>query len=219
MTKVFRFLCLTVVLFGVGLLLGCEQGPKTEVQVEKMAALKPNLPSVPTLPPAPHPTQYSDQSYSVYGLRRQIRNTIGSEVSVTGFIAKVYQPPPCPEGQTRCPVASAPHMWLADSPDEPDKAKTLLVAGYAENQGQIDEAVEMAFKGQEPELPPESTGLLPIPVDFFKGAKIRVKGRFAYISSVGFQSSEGVLEYNGHTVLEAAAEAPPPLPQKTVAAQ
>jgi hypothetical protein len=207
MNRLSRILC------ALGLLLpiqGCEKAGEAKVQVEKLPEVKPSLPSVPTLPPPPHPTQYSDQSYTVYGLRRQLRKTIDTDVSVTGYIAKVFVPPECPPKQ-QCPLPPAPHMWLSDVQGETDETKLLLVAGYAENQAAIDDAIKAAKKGKKPteeELKEQQDmGILPIPTDFIAGAKVKVTGRFSYISGSGFQSSEGVLTYGGHQTLEPAREA------------
>lgn len=189
------------------MLIGCEAAAEAKVNVEKLPDVKPSLPAVPTLPPPPHPTQYSDQSYSVYGLRRQLRKTIDQDVTVTGYIAKVYVPPECPPKQ-KCPLPPAPHMWLADTPGEQDESKLLIVAGYAENQAAIDEAIKNEKRGKPQDLAElEEMGITPIPTDFGQGAKVKVTGRFAFISGSGFQSSEGVLGYHKHETLEPAPEA------------
>jgi hypothetical protein len=205
---------------------GCEQtaaaqAAAAKVTVEKLPDVKPTLPPVPTLPPPPFPIQYSDQSYSVYGLRRAIRKTINNEVTVTGYIAKVFIPPVCPpEGtpakeakEMKCPLPPAPHIWVADTKQEQDNAKMVLVGGYAENQKAIDEAILEAMKPKKKAAPPEDTGLIPVPTDLNLGAKIKLKGRFTYMSGAGFQSSEGVVDYLGHEVLE-PGEAPPPPTKK-----
>jgi hypothetical protein len=179
---------------------GCGQTAEAKIPVEKLAEVKPSLPSVPTLPPPPFPVQYGDQSYSVYGLRRAMRRTINTEVQVTAYIAKVFFPPECP-AKTKCPLPPAPHVWLADSKAETDTAKMVIVAGYAENQKAVEEAIAALAKGK-PLAPPEETGILPVPGDFFQGAKIKLKGRFSFMSGAGFQSSEGVLDYGGHETLE-----------------
>jgi hypothetical protein len=197
-------------LLGLGLVQGCDTPGEAKVAVEKLPAVTPSLPAVPTLPPPPYPTQYSDQSYSVYGLRRAMRKTIDTDVQVTGYIAKVYVPPECPP-KTKCPLPPAPHIWLADTANEADDAKTLIIAGYAENQTAIDDAIKEAKKGKKKDAKAEAEkgemGLLPVPTDFFQGAKIKVKGRFAFVSGSGFQSSEGVLQYAGHETLEPAPQA------------
>jgi len=185
-------------------LAACEQTAAAKVPVEKLPELTPSLPSVPTIPPAPYPTQFGDQSYSVYGLRRQLRRTINTDVNVTGFIQNIFVPPVCEKGE-KCPLPPAPHFWLADSMTEADKNKMLLVAGYDENQLAIDEAIKDAARGKGPSAEEVESGLLPIPVDFAVGNKAKMKGRFAYISGSGFQSSEGVLGYAGHETLQAVA--------------
>lgn len=194
--------CSLVLALGAPVVLGgCEQTAQAKIQVEKLPEVKPSLPSVPTLPPAPFPVQYPDQSYSVYGLRRALRRTINTEVNVTAYIAKVFVPPECPPKE-KCPLPPAPHIWLADTKGEQDPAKQVIVAGYAENQKAIEEAIKDAKKGKKKDPEAEEAGLIPIPTDFLDGAKIKLKGRFSFMSGAGFQSSEGVLDYGGHETLE-----------------
>jgi len=198
-------------LLGTSQIQGCDNVAAAKVQVEKLPDVTPSLPQVPTLPPPPYPTQHPDQSYSVYGLRRAMRRTIDTDVSVTGYIAKVFVPPECPKGKAKCPLPPAPHIWVADSATEADPSKLLIVAGYAENQAAIDDAVKDAKRGKKKSAAAQKemaeTGLLPVPVDFDEGAKIKVKGRFSFVSGSGFQSSEGVLDYGGHETLEPAPQA------------
>src|SRR5262245_3338843 len=120
MNRLTPILCVLAVL-GT-LVLGCDKAAEAKVQVEKLPDIKPSLPPVPTLPPPPFPTQYGDQSYSVYGVRRMLRKTIDTDVVVTGYIAKVYVPPECPPKQ-KCPLPPAPHIWLADTQGEQDDSK------------------------------------------------------------------------------------------------
>ncbi|MAT27885.1 MAG: hypothetical protein CMN29_23495 [Sandaracinus sp.] len=192
----------------VAALVGCgEEG--TDLQVERLPEVEPNLPPVPTLPPPPHPTQYDDSSYSIYGARARLQNTLDSELSVTGYIVDIYQPPECDPREPDCRVA-APHMWIADTriPEGEVRDKRdvqMMVVGYAENQEQIDEAVELAERGRYEPPDPES-GLLPIPTDFHVGNKVKVTGQFMRVSSSGFNNSEGLLEYRGHETIENVAE-------------
>lgn len=182
---------------------GCGSEGEAQVTVERLPDVQPSLPEVPTLPPPPHPVQHPDNSYSVYGLRKRIRNTIDSDVEVTGYIAQIYVPPECPQGE-QCPLPAAPHFWIADTREEADASKRVLVAGYAENQAMIDEAVEQARRGRYEPPPPES-GLTPIPTDLAAGNKIKLQGRFTRMSGSGFNVSEGMIEYRGHTTLEAVS--------------
>lgn len=205
------YLGCALALLGTSQIQGCDNVANAKVQVEKLPEVTPNLPQVPTLPPPPYPTQHADQSYSVYGLRRAMRRTIDTDVSVTGYIAKVFVPPECPKGKAKCPLPPAPHIWLGDSATEVDPSKLLIVAGYAENQAAIDDAIKDAKRGKKKSASAAQDmaqlGLLPVPVDFETGAKIKVKGRFSFVSGSGFQSSEGVLEYGGHETLTPAPEA------------
>jgi hypothetical protein len=212
MSKSFLVSLSAIIFLGALGLLGCEQAQEAKVNVEKLSDFTPNLPSVPTIPTPPHPTQYPDGSYSVYGVRKMIRNTINTALSITGYVAKVYEPPPCPEDK-RCPTPAAPHLWLADAADEQEETKLLLIAGYAENQTQLDEAVEAAMKGQPLEVA-EGSDAPPIPVDLFKGAKVKFQGTFGYSTGGfgaamrGFQHSDGVLAYSTHTIIQESPIAP-----------
>lgn len=196
------------ILVGV-LCVGCGSEPASDLKVERLPEVHPNLPAVPTLPPPPYPVQLPDQSYTVYGLRKRLRNTIDTDVTVTAYIVDAYVPPVCPEGRT-CPTPAAPHLWLADARDDHEERNRLTLVGYAENQAQLDEAVEAARRGH-PILPqhPEA-GELQIPFDFFPGAKIKVTGHFGYMSSTGFSEASGVLEYRSHTTIEPSPTPPEP---------
>ena len=80
----------------------------------------------------------------------------------------------------------------------------LLLAGYAENQDELAQAQRRFRTGRRPDTSPG--GVPVVPGDFFKGAKIKAFGEFAYISGSGFQSSEGVLDYTGYEMLEPAPD-------------
>lgn len=201
-----RFLLGCVLTLGMAPITACGGQPAADLTIERLEPPNPNLPSVPTLPPPPHPVQYSDNSYSVYGLRRRETVTMDTDVAVTGYISRIYQAPECPRGHT-CPTPAAPHFWIADTRDESDNQKQLMIVGYAENQIAIDEAVELARRGRY-EPPPAETGMLPIPTDLAVGNKVKINGRFARISGSGFNVSSGLIEYRGYETLE-AVEAPP----------
>lgn len=181
----------------------CEQ-PASDIQVEKLPDVKASLPPVPQLPPPPHPLKWDDGTYSVYGVRKSATTSMDTDVEVTGYLVDIYQAPECPKDAV-CKPASAPHAWIADVAGEQDKAKWIAVVGYAENQKAIDEAVAQAKRGAYKPPPPE-TGLLPIPVDFAVGNKIKVQARFTRVSGSGFNISNGLLEYRSHTTLAAAAQ-------------
>lgn len=187
----------------LGLLSACGEQAASDLTIERLPDVNPSLPSVPDLPPPPYDTQYADGSYSVYGVRRRGATTMNTDVAVTGYIHEIYIPPECPEDRT-CDPPAAPHLWISDSREPGEDEERLMLAGYAENQAQIDEAVELADRGRYEPPDPES-GMLPIPTDFAVGAKVRVQGRFTRVSGAGFNVSNGMLDYRGHELLE-----PPP---------
>jgi hypothetical protein len=194
---------LALALFG-----GCEGAGASNVEVEKLPDIKPNLPSVPKLPPPPHPIQYGDSSYSLFGLRKRIKNTMDTEIQLTGYVVETYTPPECPKDKV-CPPARAPHVFIADTKDETDPQKRIRLVGYAENQKAIDEAIADAKRGKT-KPPPEESGLLPIPTDLFPGAKIKVKAQYTRVSGSGFADADGLLDYRGHETQEPPAEIPDP---------
>jgi hypothetical protein len=187
---------------GLSLVAACGPQAAEDLTITPLADVEPNLPSVPTLVPPPHPVQYPDSSYSIYGVRHRRANTTNTEVDITGWIVDVYVPPECEE-EDDCPPATAPHMWIADTAGETESGNRLTVVGYAENQLQLDEAIEAMESGNPIEIDPE-LGILPVPTDFNIGAKVKIHGRFARISGSGFNISTGLLEYRSHETLEPA---------------
>jgi hypothetical protein len=185
----------------------CDTQQASAVEVEKLPDIKPSLPAVPTLPPPPHPVQYPDNSYSLFGLRKRVKNTMDTEVELTGYVVETYVPPECPKDKV-CPQARAPHVYIADTKAETDVNKRILLVGYAENQKAIDEAIADAKRGKKQEVVPD--GPLPIPTDLFPGAKVRVKAQFTRVSGSGFAQSDGLLDYRAHVTTEPPAEIPEP---------
>ncbi len=183
---------------------GPSGGGGGNVTVERLPDVQPNLPAVPTIPPPPHPVQYPDSTYSVYGLRRRAAQTMDTDVQVTGYIVQIFEPPECPAGQ-QCPRPPAPHIWVADTRDEADQSKRLQIVGYAENHQQVEDAIAGRNRPSQEEI---EGGMIPVPTDFAVGAKIKLNGRFTHVSGFGFNSSNGLLEYRTHEILEPAPGAP-----------
>ena len=195
-----------LLILGIGVL-GCDTAkPAADITVERLPDVNPNLPAVPTLPPPPYPIQNPDQSYSVYGVRKRMHQTMDTDVTITAYIVSMYVPPVCPEDRV-CPPARIPHIFLADAKDEADPYKRLTVVGYAENQIEIDEAIE-GLRRNRPVLREEGDDRAPVPGDFLVGAKIKVRGRFTRVTGTGFSQSDGVLEYTGHETLEPGVPVP-----------
>jgi hypothetical protein len=172
----------------------CGEGGSAEV--EPLPELTPALPEVPTLPPPPHPVTYPDGSYSVYGLRRRASVTLGTPVSVTGYIVGIYAPPEC-EGN--CPRPSAPHLFIADAAGEQDPAKHLLVAGYAASHDELADFIRRGSRRTD-----ENGAALPA-IDFTVGNKVKISGNFTN-SAGGFNYAAGLIEYTTHETQQAAAQ-------------
>ena len=190
----------------LGVSLGaCKGGAAADLQIEKLPEITPNLPAVPNLPPPPHPITYPDSSYSVYGARKRVNDTIGNEIEITAYVVDIYRAPECEKGKKgkECPLGKAPHAYLADTPNEEDPKKRVMLTNYAENQEAFDEAVAQHQKGKY-EPPPVETGLPAIPVDLALGNKVKVKGRFNRVSGNGFSNSRGLLDYVSHVTVSAA---------------
>lgn len=183
-------------------LVGCGEQAASDLTIERLPDVNPSLPDVPQIPPPPFEVQYSDGCFSVYGVRRRGGTTMDTDVCVTGYIVQIYQPPECPAGRT-CDPPAAPHLWVADTRDAGQDDDRIMLSGYAENQQQIDEAVEQARRGRYVPPDPES-GILPVPTDLAVGAKIKMQGRFTRMSAMGFNVSNGLLDYRGHEIVEPA---------------
>ena len=190
---------LGLIFAGVLLSAGCEQVTSaSEPEAEQLPEIVPNLPEVPTLPPPPFPTTYEDESYSVYGLRSRVMKVLDSDLSVTGYIVDIYEPPACKKKKKdECPKVAMPHMFVADTPDQNDRAEQLIVVGYADNQEQL----ARARRGRKTTT---ISGGVVVPRDLAVGNKVRVKGNFTLISSGGFNTSNGLIEYASHETLAKA---------------
>lgn len=191
---------LGLIFVGALLSAGCEQVTSaSEPEAEQLPEIVPNLPEVPTLPPAPFPTTYDDDSYSVYGVRSRLTKLLDSDLAVTGYVVDIYEPPVCKKKKVEeCPKVAMPHMFIADTADQTDRSEQLIVVGYADNQEQL----VRARRGRKTTT---ISGGVVVPRDLAVGNKVRVKGRFTLISSGGFNTSNGLLEYVSHDTLEKAA--------------
>lgn len=170
-------------------------------KVEKLAQVRPNLPEVPQLPPPEFDITYPDKSYSVYGLRKRVRQTMDRAVELTATVVEVYEPPRC-ERREACGKAKMPHITVADKAGERDIAKRLLVVGYAEHHDDVIAALQRGKAQRGANASPEKEG---IAGDFHVGDRIWIKGTFSRLSSLGFNSSEGLLQYTSHRLLPPAA--------------
>jgi hypothetical protein len=205
---------------GLALGVGCSGESKLDVVIEEGAsAPRVQLPSVPTLPPSPYPVTYAPGIYSVYGARHQAARNWNKEIRVRGYIAKVYTPivpgsrPPrvCTE-RDHC-NEEKPHIFIADTPNEQDPERLMMVTGYASFQSDIDAARLAARRGGanpaagNPAL--AAAGLTrPVPVDFYEGAQITVTGILKRRADNGHADSNGLLDYRSHETNQPSPQAP-----------
>ena len=98
-----------------------------------------------------------------------------------------------------CPKVAQPHMFIADTADQADRAEQLIVVGYADNQEQL----ARARRGRKTTT---ISGGVVVPRDLKVGNKVRVKGHFTLMSSGGFNTSNGLVEYASHETLAKASK-------------
>jgi hypothetical protein len=176
---VFLLLCSLAVL-------GCPSGDGgatiggDEPEQVQLPQIKVNLPAPPSFQKDHAPERYTDSSYSVYGLRKDIKNLLGKKVKVKGFLIEVYECPPAPKGSTDKPC-DKPHLFLGDRSNSP-KEEALIITDYPKQ----DEKSK-SKKKQE----------------YTVGAQYIFGGTFSRSSGTGFSHSEGLLIYSeGNKVSE-----------------
>ena len=101
---------------GVAALGGCEGGPASDITIEPLPEVRPSLPPVPQIPPPPHPVTYGDGSYSVYGLRARLNNTIDQSHAVTGYVIEIYEPPRMPGRRSLSHAFGSPLLLVPTPP-------------------------------------------------------------------------------------------------------
>jgi len=148
------------------------------------------LPAAPTYPTASAPEKHPDGAYSVRGLRvdrdaRIDEGEAGTEITVRGYVAKIYVPPTCPAGDV-CPPAKQPHLWITDQPDERGLKRALMVVNYRFS---IPEWDAERWRG-EPDVVLE------------QGKRYTFKGRFKRFSDTGFAHQDGLLEFVAYRPLD-----------------
>lgn len=127
------------------------------------------------LPPSPSfkkehaPEIYADASYSIYGLRKNMKTLLNKEIRVRGFLTEVYACPPCPRG-ARCQKCRKPHFYIADRANW-SKEQALLVAHYP----LMDRRSRKRKKSYK------------------IGSLYCISGTFARSSGTGFSASEGLI--------------------------
>jgi len=175
----------------------------SSVSVEKISGYKANLPPVPSIPKPNVPETYGDSSYSVYGLRKNVSKTMDTQVTVTAYIAKIYEKPICPEGQT-CHTLM-PHLFLADEQGEKLEKRYLRLVGYAQSFKEMEDEQYNEEQGKERELP-EGVYLAPVVWDWRLGHKYKITGTFSRQSGSGFMDTDGLLSFDTRECLDCPTE-------------
>ncbi len=158
------------------------KGPSSTATVE--------LPPSPTFASSSVPDKYSDGAYSIAGLREDLDARVaegdaGTEVEVRAWVAKIYVPPECPEGEV-CPPAKQPHVFVTDTEDDKGLKRALMVVNYA---FAIPEWDAKRWKGEEG-------------VVLELGRQYTFKGKVKQFSDTGFAYDRGLLEFVAYRPLD-----------------
>ena len=184
---------------------GCseEQLQGEKLVVEEVQGYKPNLPAVPTIPAPSVPEMHADGTYSVYGLRKNIRNAIDTKASVTAYIVRIYEKPECPKGKP-CHTLM-PHLFLADEKEEQLDKRLLKLVGYAESFEDMENEKKAARRGRATSRI-DDTETTPIVWDWRLGNRYKITGEFTRQSGSGFMETDGLIVYESHACLDCDAK-------------
>ncbi len=144
--------------------------PGTETSKSQLPQIKVKLPPPPSFKKEHAPEKYSDGTYSIYGVRKNLKDTVDKQNKVRAFVLEVYQCPECPKGKD-CPACKRPHLWLSDRANGP-KDKALMVVDY-------------------PKKNPETKKKM----EFLVGVQYYMTGMFTRNSGTGFRDSDGLMAY------------------------
>lgn len=141
------------------------------------------------LPPAPNfdegkvAEKYDDGTWSVYGLRHDIDANVkqgdaGVDIEVRGYVQDIYEPPPCPAGET-CTLGKQPHFWITDKAEDKGKKRAMMVVNYSFS---IPEHDSKRWKDVQN-------------VAVEKGKQYTFRGKFKRFSDTGFADARGLLDF------------------------
>jgi hypothetical protein len=171
-------------------LAGCaEKADETGPQEEELPNIKVELPPSPNFDEARAPVKWDDDSYSIYGLRKDIDDRLkdgqdGKFVIVKGWVQEIYVAPECPEGQL-CPPGKQPHFWITDQEDGQGKKRAMMVVNYHFPIPEWDEDTQKMWQDQP---------LVIVEV----GKQYTIKGKFKRFSDSGFAHDNGLLEFHSY---------------------
>ena len=136
----------------------------------QLPQIKVKLPPPPSFEKEHAPEKYSDGTYSIYGIRKNIKDTINKQGKVRAFILEVYKCPECPKGK-ECPACERRHLWISDRANG-IKDKAMMVVDYPEKDPTTKKKME-----------------------FTSGVQYYFTGVFTKNSGTGFSTSEGLMAY------------------------
>lgn len=184
-----RFITFILMLLISVPLLNCEKpspagGEGTEEGAEQLPPIDVKLPPSPTFQKEHPPEVYPDGAFSVYGVRKNLKDLLKKKVRAKAYLLEVYECPPCPKG-SQCPPCAKPHFWVTDRAGGA-KDQALLVTDY------ITEINKSKRKRQEAEM---SRTLV-------VGKPFYVSGTLARSSESGFSNSEGLIIFESIAPIE-----------------
>lgn len=125
----------------LGFIAGCD-GEDADIVDAKPPPEKVNLPPSPEMVEPHFVEKYVDGSYTVAGLIKQRSKEIRNEVTVKGYIEKVYR---CQEGDSSCTLPM--HATLVDDLDRPRK-RLLVVGGETSQLNELEKNAGVTLKGR-----------------------------------------------------------------------
>jgi hypothetical protein len=214
--------------------LGCSSGVDDPYKATPAwSGPKPSLPAPPTLSPTPIK---QGEAYTIYGASHHLRSqyhdkdVTKASISIVGYIVEenISTAPGCALHKTGkkdpddCPGAGQPPIeipsfWIADEKGAGKDKQRIRVLGWAKNYATVFDAMEKYKNMKEVKDPAkdlikdDAWGVdVPFPLPAV-GAKVRVTGKYGYVSSkasTGIVSDpvNGVLTYEKLEVLEPAPE-------------
>lgn len=132
----------------LGLLGGCDS-EEAQVVDDRRPAEKVNLPPSPEMVEPRFVEKYVDGSYTVAGLIKQRGKEINTEVTVKGYIEKVYR---CQDGDDSCTLPM--HATLVDDLDRPRK-RLLVVGGETSKLNDLEKDAVVTLKGRYQQASPD----------------------------------------------------------------
>lgn len=164
--------------------------PMGEPKGESAAKIQVQLPPSPDFDESQVPDRHPDGSWSIAGIRADLDTRVaegdaGKEITIKAYVAKIYVPPECPEGEA-CPPPKQPHVWIADDDREGGLKRAMMLVNYRFT---IPEWEAKAWKAA-----PDVVLML--------GKQYTFKGKVRTFSDTGFAHADGLVEFVAYKPLD-----------------